>query len=307
MIVESWLNERAEPATRGKIFGAYTMVNLAATTAGQMTLTLGDPNGYIFFVLAAIVYCLALLPTAVSSSASPKPLTEVRLDLRALWRNSPVAVFAVLMVGVSNSAYGALAAVYAEQVGLALTAVALFLSIPILAAAAAQMPVGFLSDRMDRRRVLVAVAAVAALADIAFIALQPESRWINLGLAALFGAAIYTLYPVIVAHANDHAAPDAFIQTSGGLLLVFGVGAIAGPLIAGALMSRLGPPGLFLASLGAHALLIGFTVWRIALRDPVAPEEKTEFQFTLPARASTPESVALAEAEREAENPEPAG
>lgn len=302
MIVESWLNERADAKSRGKVFGAYTMVNLIATTAGQMTLALGDPNGFFFFVLAAIVYCLALLPTAVSSSASPRPLTKVKLDLRALWRNSPVAVFAVLMVGVSNSAFGTLAAVYAQRIGLELTSVALFLSIPIIAAAAAQMPVGYLSDRVDRRRVLVGVAAVATAADLAFILLQPESRVVNLALSAVFGAAVYTLYPVIVAHASDHADPGDYIQTSGGLLLVYGVGAIAGPLAAGALMSRIGVEGLFLTSLAAHVLLIGFALWRIVQRAAVATEDKTGFRATLPARAATPETVAMADAEREAQD-----
>ncbi len=147
MIVESWLNESAEPSNRGRIFGVYTMVNLAATTGGQMVLTLGDPAGFLFFVLPAMFYCLALVPTSISSTKTPAPLVSVRLDIRALWRNSPVAVFAVLMAGVSNSAFGTLAAVYADRIGLALTSIALFSIVPILAGAAAQIPVGVLSDK----------------------------------------------------------------------------------------------------------------------------------------------------------------
>jgi MFS family permease len=106
MIVESWLNERTDTKSRGRVFGIYTMVNLAATTAGQMVLTMGHANGYFFFVLAAMVYCLALLPTAISATSTPTPLTSVSLNIRGLWKNSPIAFFAILMVGVLNAAFG---------------------------------------------------------------------------------------------------------------------------------------------------------------------------------------------------------
>jgi MFS family permease len=142
MIVESWLSEQAAPQARGRIFGVYTMVNLGATTAGQMMLTLGDPNGFVFFALGAIFYCMALVPTAISSTTTPAPLASVNLNIRSLWKNSPVAVFAVFWVGVSNAAFGTLAAVYASKVGLTLASVALFTSVPILAGALIQVPVG---------------------------------------------------------------------------------------------------------------------------------------------------------------------
>src|SRR5690606_16629153 len=146
--------------------------------------------------------------------STPPPLVSVKLNLRKLWRNSPVAVFAVFWVGVSNAAFGTLAAVYAQKIGLVLTSVALFTSIPILAGAVMQIPVGGLSDRMDRRRVLVGVAALALLADLAFLLLGPDGRIPNFVLAALLGGSIYAMYPVIVAHANDHAEPGTAIQIS---------------------------------------------------------------------------------------------
>ena len=300
MIVESWLNERTEPASRGKVYGIYTMVTLGASTAGQMSLTLGDTTGFLFFVLAAIFYCLSLVPTALSSSATPRPLVSVRLDLRSLWRNSPVAVMGVALIGVSNSAFGTLAAVYADRIGLVLTTVALFTSLPILAGAAAQIPVGYLSDRIDRRKVLVGIAVVAALADLAFILLTPENRMLNLILAAILGGAIFSMYPVIAAHANDHAPEGSYIQTSGGLLVVYGLGAIIGPLVAGVGMARLGGTGLFATTLAAHVVLIGFAVWRISVRDAVAEEEKSAFQVRPTMGISTPETASLGASEEEA-------
>lgn len=112
-----------------------------------------------------MIYYLALLPTAISATTTPRPLTEVSLDLRGLWENSPIAVFAVLMVGVSNAAFGTLAAVYAPRIDLSLRDIALFASIPILAGAALQIPVGIASDRYDRRKVLIGITVIALIAD----------------------------------------------------------------------------------------------------------------------------------------------
>ena len=278
MIVESWLSEQSAPEARGRVFGVYTMVNLMASTAGQMMLTLGDPNGFLFFALAAIFYCLALVPTAISSTSTPAPLAVVKLNLRSLWRNSPVAVFAVFWVGVSNASFATLAAVYAQKAGLLLAAVALFTSLPILAGAVMQMPVGLLSDRMDRRRVLIGVAALALVADLAFILLAPESRAVNLLLAAMLGGSIYAMYPVIVAHANDHAEPGTAIQISGGLLLTFGLGSIVGPLLAGWAMEVVGNLALFGVTSASHGMIILYTLWRIRQREAVAGEDKSNFQ-----------------------------
>ncbi|MTH65541.1 MFS transporter [Paracoccus shanxieyensis] len=295
MVVESWLSERAEQSARGRVFGVYTMVNLSATTAGQMVLTLGDPRGYLFFVLAAIIYCLALLPTAVSATSTPAPLASVRLDLRALWRNSPVAVFAVFMVGISNGSFGTLAPVYAARAGLTLSDIALFASVPVLAGALAQLPVGFLSDRLDRRLVLIGTAVIALGADLVFILAAPQGPVGNLVVAGWFGAMVFAMYPLIVAHANDHAPAGTAIQVSGGLLLVFGVGTMIGPTVAGFAMTGFGPVSLFWVTGFAHAALIGFGLVRIRARTALRPEEKTAFRMAPATRAVTPETVALRE------------
>jgi MFS family permease len=293
MIIESWLGEQTNPGSRGTVYGVYTMVNLSAVTAGQLSLALGEPSGFFFFVLAAVFYNLALIPTAISSSATPKPLTKTRLDVGILWRNSPVAVVAVFLVGTSNSSFGTLAAVYGQQTGLDIAAISFFVSAPILAGAAAQIPVGLLSDRMDRRYVLIGVTLAAIAAELIFILTVAPAPLFAIVTGAVFGAAIYSLYPVIIAHANDHAEPGDYVRTSGGLLLLFGIGSIVGPLASGLVMSAMGPRGLFVTTLAAHVLLIGFAAIRIMQRAPVEAEEKSAFVITAPARAPTPETIAL--------------
>jgi MFS family permease len=147
---------------------------------------------------------------------------------------------------------------------------------------------------MDRRKVLVGIAALAMIADAAFIILRPDGQIANLMLVSFFGAAIFSMYPVIVAHANDHAAEGTGIQTSGGLLMVFGVGSIIGPLVAGIGMSSIGDSGLFLTSIAAHGCLIVFAIWRISIRAAVAGKHKGGFAISPQARASTPQTAVLA-------------
>lgn len=257
----------------------------------------GDTSGYLFFVFAAIVYCAALLPTAISAGAAPAALVSVSLDLPGLWRNSPVAVFSVFMVGISNAAFGTLAAVYASRVGLDVSGIALFASIPVLAGAVAQIPVGALSDRFDRRLVLIGVAVIALVADGLFVLFAPTEQSALLLLAAVFGATVFSMYPVIVAHASDHAKPGTFIQVSGGLLLVYGVGSIVGPTIAGFAMTSIGTSSLFVTSGSAHILLLLFALFRLRTAPPVAEEDKVAFQPAPLPRAATPETANLASEE----------
>jgi predicted MFS family arabinose efflux permease len=142
---------------------------------------------------------------------------------------------------------------------------------------------------------------LALAADVTFTALQPEGQILNLVLASVFGAAIFAMYPIIVAHANDHAPPGTSIQVSGGLLMVYGIGAIVGPLIAGQIMDPFGPRGLFMTTIAAHVVMIVFTIWRISRRAAVAEADKGDFHASMPARIATPETAALQEGEDEAE------
>ncbi len=292
MIVESWLNERTESHYRGRVFGVYTMVNLGSTTAGQFMVALGDSTGHVFFVLAAIFYALSLIPSAISRTEQPRPLVRTGLDLRGLIKNSPMAVAGVFLVGISNSTFGTLGVVYGQGIGLGVSQVAAMMSLSLLAGSAFQIPVGMLSDRVDRRYVLIGLSIVAAMVDTYLIVLRPESAMAVLVATSIFGAAIYSMYPVIIAHASDHATPDTFLKTSGGLLLIFGVGSIVGPLAGGGAMA-IAPTGLFATTLVAHVGLALYGAWRITRREAVAEEDKGTFVAQAVGRIATPESATL--------------
>jgi MFS family permease len=151
-----------------------------------------------------------------------------------------------------------------------------------------------LSDRKDRRVVLIGTAVVALAADLVFVFGGLTEPIFLMANVAVFGAAVFAMYPVIVAHANDHAAEGSFIQISGGLLMIYGIGAIIGPAVAGLLMASFGPESLFMTTAGAHILLLLFAVIRLRARASVPVQDKGTFQAAPFARASTPETAALA-------------
>lgn len=284
MIVEAWVNERTDQHNRGRVFGVYTMVNLTATTTGQMLLVTGDTTGPVFFLIAAIFYTLALIPPALSEQTRPHPLRRVSFDLPALWKNSPSAVVAISVIGISNSAFGALGAVYAQRMNFDITTIATFMSAAILTGAAAQLPVGYFSDRFNRRIVLVCITLVAAGLDIFFLTSSNITTTTILIAGAVFGGTIYSMPPIAMAHANDHAEKDHYLQTSSGMLLLFGAGSIVGPFIAGLLMSYFDSKGLFLVTFCAHLTLIIYVCWRFLQRADVSSEDKTKFARFDPGR-----------------------
>lgn len=293
MVIESWLNERATNRNRGTVFGLYMMVTYAAIMAGQMIVAAGDIHTASLFMVTGIFFCASLIPTAISTQASPQPLKEVSLDLGKLYANSPVSLVACLLIGVANGAWGTLGAVYGARVQIPTFDIALMMSLTVVAGALMQLPAGRISDRTDRRFVLAAAALGAAVIGLAIFLAEPRDGRVIITLTAGYGALAYILYSLAVAHANDHAGPEDFVKISSGLLLLYGFGTMIGPLAAAELMSELRPESLFLATAAAHAALAGYAILRIRRRAPIPVEEREAFQ-TLPAeRAVTPEAVRL--------------
>ena len=290
MVVESWLNERATPGNRGTIFSVYQMVVFASATIGQLLLMVSAPMEFFFFAVGAILYCLAIMPTALSTAQHPRPLKATRLDLRALYENSPVAVIGCFLVGMVNGAFGTLGAVYGSRVGLPVASTALMMAGAYFGGSLLQFPLGKLSDRVDRRKVLIGVAAGAIIAGSTIVLVHPRDPWMLIGLVVLFGAMIYPLYGITVAHANDFAAPEDFVKIAGGLLLLLGCGMMVGPVLASLAMEALQPEALFGFCALVDLCLIAYTVYRISRRGQ--PEETEAFQG-IPGRALTPESANL--------------
>ena len=293
MVIESWLNEKSTNENRGTVFGLYMMVTYASIMAGQMIVAAGDVESASLFMVTGIFFCLSLIPTAVSTAASPKPLQDVSLDLKGLYANSPVASAACVLIGVANGAWGTLGAVYGARIGISTPEIALMMSLVVVAGAAMQLPVGRVSDTTDRRYVLAAASLGSAIFGLLIFLATPRAGAFVIAMTAAYGALAYTLYSLAVAHANDHADAQDFVKVSGGLLLLYGFGTMIGPVIGALLMGAMRPESLFLATALAHFTLAGYTVLRITRRAPVPVENRDAFK-TLPSeRGVTPEAGRL--------------
>jgi MFS family permease len=283
IVIESWLNERATNETRGTILSAYLFINLTVITIGQMMMTLADPAQLTLFAVTSILVSIAVVPVALSAAAAPQPIETVQVRVRKLYRTSPIAFIGCLGVGLANGAFWTLGPLFVQRSGFGITAVALFMSATVLGGAAGQWPAGYFSDRVDRRRMIVAMAGLAGLAGVALIAMSGLPLVWLLAMAAAWGAFAFPIYAITVAQANDHAAATEFVEISSGLLLVYAAGAVTGPMIATAFMNVLVPGGLYAFTAFVHALVLACAWWQLGREKPVPAEEHTPFVEALQA------------------------
>lgn len=285
MTVESWLNGETPNEARGRVFAIYAIINLSVFSLGQLLVALDDPAGARLFSLVAILFSLSILPLMLTQGTAPALPHKVRLDLARLFRLAPVGAVGVLVTGFANGAFWAMGPVFALTIGFSVAEVALFMSLVGLGAALAQWPWGRWSDRTDRRRVILLQAALAAVIGLAIVLLGGASGPI-LGLAVLFGAGAMPLNSVCVAHVNDMVTKAEAVVVSAGLNLLYGLGAIIGPLIAAALMGAFGPAALFALTAATQVLFIGFLIYRLTRRPPWPAAAKDAFvpvAYTSPA------------------------
>ncbi|MDR3471878.1 MAG: MFS transporter [Devosia sp.] len=292
MIVESWLNEVSENKSRGTIFSAYSAINMAASTLGQLAMSLTGVVGYLPFVLGAISFICALLPTALTSKPQPRPLQSARLDLKLLYRTSPVAAIAAFSVGMANGTFGTLAPVYGYSQHMDAAGISYLMCVTIIAGAISQIPAGRLSDGMDRRKVIIGLATAAAVVGLLLVVLDPQGGWLLYVLFGIYGLCAYPLYGVAVAHANDSAKEGDFAKISSAMLLIMGVGLAIGPAIAPLLMNTIKPVAMFIVTVAFHGALAISTLLRMRVR-PTRRERRSRFWPIFGEKPQTPEAVTL--------------
>ena len=292
MIVESWLNEVSDNKNRGTIFSIYVTINMAASTLGQVAMSVTGTAGYIPFVIGAISFICAVLPTALTSSPQPKPLASAKIDIGLLYRTSPVAAIAAFSVGMANGAFGTLAPVYGYAQGLDASGIALLFALAAILGAVAQVPFGRLSDRVDRRLVLIGLSLFAAIVGALTAIINPEAGWLMYVLFAAYGFAANPIYAVAVAHANDFAKDGEFAKIAGGMLLILGVGLAIGPAVASLIMGAWSPVGLFVVTATFHGALAGTAYLRMRVRKSVEADARAPFQ-PMSDRQVTPETFVL--------------
>lgn len=301
MAVESWLNAAASPANRGRIMGVYGMTGLIAGVGGQMMLPVAPASEFLLFCIVSVLISVALVPVALSPAAAPAPVVgEASLDLPRLYRQSRFGLVAAFLCGVSTGSFFALGPHLAQRLGFSTAGIALFMASASLGGFATTWPLGRLSDRCDRRSLIVAIAAIAA-AVAAMITLLPGELPANTHylLAFVFGGVVIPTYSLVIAYVNDSVGPGEFVAASGGLLIVQGAGAVVGPIAGGAAMSAFGREGLAVLTVGAQVTITLWGLYSMARRP--APVEKEEFRVMPP----TPVCTEFASAIRKPEGRQP--
>jgi MFS family permease len=268
IVVESWLNSAATEETRGQILSIYAMTGLLAGIVGQLLLPATDPAGFRAFCIVAIIIAFALVPIALTQASAPTyEGGGARISIRGLYRQSPFGIVAAFLCGVATSAFFTLGPVFAQRRDLDTGGVAMFMASGTLGGFLMAWPLGWLSDRLDRRFVIIGAALTATASLLTMMALVPDeaSRWILYLCAGILGGTIVPTYSVVMAHVNDAVGEGEFVAASGGLLIMQGVGAAAGPLLGGVAMSAL-PLGLPYMLIATQIVMAAFGVYRLKRR-----------------------------------------
>ncbi len=268
LIAESWLNDSADSANRGRVFSSYLVTSWGATAAGPLALTIVSPSP-VMFVLVGLGFASAVLPMAATVQPNPPVPRSRRLSPWALARISPLGLACAGTAGLLNAVFYALISVYLEQHGHA-SATAGIVSASLVAALLVQVPVGWLSDRFERRRVTLAILGIGFLAAFALVVLGWPGVWPMAVLATVYAAATAPLYGLGAGQTNDRIERGDYVAASGGLLFTWALGASFGPGVVGAVMGMAGPGGLFAVLAGVLAAMMVFTVARILGRPDAA-------------------------------------
>lgn len=266
VVAESWLNHAASNETRGTLLSVYMVMVLGGMGAGQFLLTAADPDSFKLFVVVSVLVSFALIPITLTVSPAPGFDAPDHVGLRQLYRTSPLGVLGALGVGVAHAALFSMGPVYAQNVGFTVREVSVFMASVLFGGLIMQLPLGRLSDRLDRRMVITVVAFVASGAALGGAVSATTGSGIVFVAMAVIGATSLPLYSLCIAHTNDYLQPSQIVAASASLVLVAGVGLTMGPSVTAGLMDVLGPAGFFWSLAMVHGVIGLFALYRMTRR-----------------------------------------
>ncbi|TDQ77689.1 putative MFS family arabinose efflux permease [Dongia mobilis] len=277
--IESWLNVKSSNDHRGQVLSIYLVTSYLASLLGQLLVNTYEIEGLGLFCLGGLMMSLSLVPVVLTRVAGPEIGAVKRLGLRVLYKASPLGVVATWGAGMLSGAFYALAAIYADSLDLSVFEISLFISVPIFGGLVLQWPIGRLSDRYDRRTVLLGVLVVCVVSSVvlSFFGYTGAELTTLLVAAVFLGGALATIYPIAVAQAYDYVDRADMVGASGGLLLVWAIGGTVGPLIASFLMGHFEAPALFVYLAVVASALVIFTLYRMLRRQALPAAEQTNF------------------------------
>jgi MFS family permease len=272
IVSESWLNGSCENTSRGSVLSIYNMVLLLSVAGGQMAVALGNPASIGLFVAASALISLAVLPMALSVRPAPEIDTPEHYGLREITAASPLGVVLALGAGLIYGAYGGMGAAFATGIGLSTLQVSLFMTAITIAGAIAQWPVGAVSDVLPRHLVALASMALAAVAAVVASASGADDFARLVTAAAVFGAASLPLYALAIAITNDRVPDRKRVAASSTLILLYGLGSIAGPILSAGAIEIFGDRGFFLSLAAICGVLAVWSLARLVMRGVIETE-----------------------------------
>ncbi len=304
VVAESWINDLATNATRGRMLAIYMAVTMGGIATGQGLLNLADPDGFELFVVSSALISLSLVPVSLSASSTPPTHTPEPMPVVALARAVPTGVVVSTLVGTAHGSLLGMGAVYATGVGLSPAQVALFMAAPMIGGFALQLPIGAISDRVPRRGVMFFVAAATAVSAGGLLMTAPgsvASYW----LMFLVGGFSFPLYSLGIAYTNDWIRQEQLTGASASLVFVNGIGAIFGPLAAAGLIAGFGNRSYFIVLITTHGAIAVYLAWRIVFREALPMSRQGRF-VPFPVRASATATQLLTRRRRRAPRPDEA-
>jgi MFS family permease len=266
IVCESWLNSASSNQNRGKMLSIYMIVSYGAMGGGQLLLNVSDGSGFARFIIVSALLSLSLVPLSLVPTETPSLAGTRRVTVAEIYRASPLAVIATFANGLAQSAFFSMGAVFGLMQGLALPYVSLMMALPPIAVIVSQFPAGALSDRYDRRSVILAFSVASVALAIAALIFGGLSPFVMIALFTLFGCIALPIYSLVLAHANDHLHKDQMLGGSGKLILLYGLGAMIGPLLAGQFMQSFGSSGFLYYLMFAYAVIAVVAMVRKAKR-----------------------------------------
>lgn len=277
IVTESWLNDRASNALRGRLLSVYLVVTYVSMGGGQLMMNVASPSGYTLFLLNSIILSLAVVPILLSATRQPDNRGPEPLGMVRLYRISPLGTVGSFATGMAHGAIFTMAAVFARGYGLSVAEVSLFMAALIAGGAVLQWPIGRLSDRIDRRRVIAGTAVAVAMVAAVGI---PVAAFSNAGLIAigvLLGGTALPMYSLYVAYTNDHLEPRQMVAASSALYKAVSAGAILGPLLTGWIIDLVGPSGFLWYLVAIHLASALFALYRMTRSEAPPVDEQSPY------------------------------
>ena len=303
IVAESWLNDRATNKNRGQLLSAYMIILFGGLALGMLLLNVSNPNSYEPFILVSVLLSLALVPILLTKRSAPKFKKIGTISIKELYKISPLGTVSSFCTGLIHSAFFSLIAVYATTSNFTLFETSILLFMATIAGVIFQGPIGYFSDKYERRKVIVITTALGAM--FAFIAIifggeSLQNMYLSVRLSfskiiffisvGLYAGLALPLFSLNLAHTNDYVTKDKFVAAGGGIQLIFGIGAIIGPILCSFFMDIFNINGFFIFLIVSHIIIAIFGIYRMRVRDSVENPDST---FTPVPATITPAGLEL--------------